>query len=70
MTRWEVSSDREEAEWNRIWTEELKLGVLLTELGIWNGILGDFSKVGREVGQKISSANQQCISRTNRIPKQ
>lgn len=67
ITEREVSSDREQGEWNRVWREELKLGLLLTEL-IWNDSLGDFSKAGLKIW--VSSANQQCISKTNKFSKQ
>lgn len=50
MSEREVSSNREEAEWNKVWTEELKLGLLLTELVIWNDSLGDFSEARQKSG--------------------
>lgn len=50
MSEREVSSNKEEAEWNKVWTEELKLGLLLTELVIWNDSLGDFSEARQKSG--------------------
>lgn len=68
MTEREVSSDREEVEGKRVWTEELKLGLLLTELVIWKDSLGDLSKARQKIC--VASANQLCISNSNGLPKQ
>lgn len=68
MTEWEISSEREEVEGKRVWTEELKLGLLLTELVIWNGSLGTLPKARQKIC--VASANLLCISNSNGLPKQ
>lgn len=67
MTAREVSSDREEVEGKRVWTEEFKLGLLLTELVIWNDTWEDLSKARQTIC--VTSANQLCISNSNGLPK-
>lgn len=67
MTEREVSSDREEAEGKRVWTEEFKLGLLLTELVIWNDSWEDLSKARQMIC--VTSANQLCISNSNGLLK-
>lgn len=67
ITEREVSSDKEEAEWKRVWTEKLKLGLLLTEQVIWNDSLGDFSKAGQKiwVSSQTKNAFQRLIGSLN-----
>lgn len=68
MTETEVSSDREETEGRGVWTEDLKLGLLLTELVICNDSLGDLSKARQMIC--VAWANQIHISNSNGLPKQ
>lgn len=68
MIEREVRSDREEMEEKRVWTVELKLGLLLTELVIWYDSLGVLSKARQKIC--VASANQLCISNSSGLPKQ
>lgn len=68
MTEPGVRSEREEMEEKRVWTEELKLGLLLAELVVWNGSLGDLPKARQKTC--VTSANLLCFSNSNGPPKQ